>query len=257
MYGVEGNKKIKVETLSVCRNSGIEDDEVTAKGTVNECKLDANISRAKQKIFEYAYCNDWDYFFTGTLDGNKYDRTNLEKFHADITQFVRDQRKKYGTDIQFLLIPERHEDLKSWHMHGFFKGVPAEALHRFKIGDKMGKSLAEKVKKGDEVYKWNDYDKKFGFCDLEPIKNQEAVSKYVTKYVTKQLGALVQVINAHIYYCSRGLNTAALKKKGTITKPLVIAPYSQYHNDHVDISWYEYSEETLNQIISCIDEYSI
>lgn len=255
VYGTT-QKKIKVVTVRKCRTEGLELDDVTEKGSVNDEKLENNISRAKAKIFEYAFCNDWGYFFTGTLDSKKYDRTDLEKFHKDISQFVLDQRKKWKADIKYLLIPERHSDNKAWHMHGFISGLPAEALHRFRIGDKMGKTLAEKVKRGDEVYKWIDYDKKFGFCDLEPIKNHEAVSKYVTKYVTKQLGSLVQEVNAHMYYCSRGLKTAETKKKGTISTAIEIEPSSEYNNDYVSIAWYEYTEENLKRIQSCITEYS-
>lgn len=30
----------------------------------NEQKLDNNLQRARAMIFELAYCNQWDYFFT-------------------------------------------------------------------------------------------------------------------------------------------------------------------------------------------------
>lgn len=60
-------------------------------------------------------------------------------------------------------------------------------MKQFVVGDVMGKALAEKVKKGDVVYNWLPYAKKFGFCDLEPIRNAEAVSKYIMKYINKIL----------------------------------------------------------------------
>ena len=34
----------------------------------NDAKLANNYSRARSMILQYALCNPWDYFFTGTLD---------------------------------------------------------------------------------------------------------------------------------------------------------------------------------------------
>lgn len=34
----------------------------------NDFKLDNNFSRARSMVLQYALCNPWDYFFTGTLD---------------------------------------------------------------------------------------------------------------------------------------------------------------------------------------------
>lgn len=35
---------------------------------VNDTKLDNNFSRARSMVLQYALCNPWEYFFTGTLD---------------------------------------------------------------------------------------------------------------------------------------------------------------------------------------------
>lgn len=251
VLGCGDNKKIRVTTMAWLRTAGVEDDdeERPERGTVNDEKLAVNLSRTKRTIYELAFCNPWDWFFTATLDPKKYDRTNLEKFHKDLTQFIRDQRKKYGISIDFLLIPEKHSDGITWHMHGFLKGLPVEHLRRFKLGDKMGKALAEKVKNGDEVYDWTDYSKKFGFCDLEPIKNHEAVSKYVTKYISKELANSVTELNAHQYYCSRGLKRAEVIKKGSMS--LHIKP--DFIGEYCSVATLPYSPELLEKICNSID----
>ena len=59
-------------------------------------------------IYELAACNPWDWFVTFTLDKNKYDRTNLPKFQKDLSQFIRDFRKKTGAQVKYMLIPEQH-----------------------------------------------------------------------------------------------------------------------------------------------------
>lgn len=248
VYGFGDNKKIKVTLMNCVKSKDIEIDKnlSSERGKVNTSKLDENLSRTKNKIFELAYCNKWDYFFTGTLNPNKHDRTDLELFHKQLTQFIRDTNKKYNCKIKFLFVPELHSDRKSWHIHGFLQGVPDNLLSQFKIGDKMGKVIAEKVQNGEIVYNWLDYSKKFGFCDLEPIKNHEAVSKYITKYINKELATSVTELNAHQYYHSRGLQMATKIKEGSMlwdnTTP-------SFQNDYCKIAWINYSENALNEIL--------
>lgn len=252
VLGYGDNKKIKITTMNVLRTAGIEcEDEriFSERGSVNDEKLAESLSRTKRTIFELAFCNPWKYFFTATLDKTKYNRTDLEKFHKDITQWFRDQNKKHGCKIKFLLIPELHSDGQSWHMHGFLDDVPECDLVRFKLGDKMGKAIAEKVSKGEEVYHWLGYTKKFGFNDLEPIKNHEAVSKYVTKYISKELANSVTELNAHQYYCSRGLKRAETIKKGSMSAN--IKP--DYVGDYCSVAWLPYSEKKLDEILRSFD----
>ena len=245
LYGYGKHKKIKLIQMKCVRTAGLECDEDkilnNSRCLVNAVKLDENIIRARNKIFELAFCNPWDWFFTGTLDRKKYDRTDLNKYHKDLTQFFRDQGKKFGCKIHFLLIPELHSDGKSWHIHGFIQGLPLRELKQFVIGDKMGKALADKVKKGDKVYNWLAYAKKFGFCDLERVHNPEAISKYITKYINKNLATSVTQLNAHMYYHSRGLKTAELIKKGTMSANIV----PDFENEYCRVLWCEYSDDLL------------
>lgn len=251
VYGYGDNKKIKVIRMNWLRTAGIEDDEEyrAPKGSINDFKLDENIQRAKNAIFEYAFCNPWDWFFTGTLDPKKYDRTDLEKFHKDLTKWFCNYGRIHNVKIKFLLVPELHTDGISWHVHGFLRGLSAEHLKQFVVGDVMGKALAEKVKKGDVVYNWLPYAKKFGFCDLEPIRNTEAVSKYIMKYINKNLATSVKELNAHLYYHSRGLKKAEVIKKGAMAA--TITP--TYENEYCSVAWLDYSEELLRELSSSID----
>lgn len=245
VLGTGNNKKIKLVCMRVLRTAGVEDDSDKERPRgVNDEKLEQSISRTKRLIFEYAFCNPWDWFFTGTLDATKYDRTDLKKFHKDLTQWIRDYNKKHGTHIKFLFVPELHQDGKSWHIHGFLYGLPVEHLNQFFIGDKMGKTLADKVKKGDIVYNWPAYAKKFGFCDLEAIKNVEAASKYITKYINKSLETSVTELNARKYYNSRGLKVAEEIKRGTMSANIV----PDWENEYCWVKSYDYTDELLEQL---------
>ena len=256
VYGFGKHKQIKLIRMNCLRTAELEYDQQqnyhSERCAVNDTKLDESIARTRSKIFELAFCNPWQWFFTATLDGTKYDRTDLDKFHKDLSQFIRNYNKRNGLSIKWLLIPELHNDGVSWHMHGFLYDLPVEHLKKFEIGDRMGKALADKVKRGDEVYNWLPYMMKFGFCDLEPIKNPAAVSKYVTKYISKKLATSVTELNAHMYYHSRGLNTAELIAKGYMPTPIDIQPEQIYHNDYCDIMWYKYDSQTLQKITDAI-----
>lgn len=246
VFGEGKDKKIKLVRMNYLKTSGIELDDIEyVRGTVNENKINESILRSKSKIFELAFCNPWDWFFTGTINPNKQDRTDLELFHKQLTQWLRDYNKKYKLNIKFLFVPEKHKDGKSWHIHGFIYGLPVEHLIQFQVGDKMGKGLADKVMQGDIVYNWQAYFNRFGFCDLEPIRNHEAVSKYVTKYINKELANSVTELNAHTYYHSRCLKFAELIKKGTMIWE-DIAP--TYKNDYCSVCWLDYTEELFDKL---------
>lgn len=198
---------------------------------INAEKLDNNISRAKSKIFEYALCNDFDYFVTFTLSKDKRDRYNRAAFIKDLSQDIRDCRKHYSLDIQYLLIPEPHKD-GAWHMHGLIKGIPLEQLLLFTLEDKIPNRLREMIKKGHIIYNWPRYAEKFGFNTFEVVKSQVAVSKYITKYISKSLKAdLSTEKEKKLYYPSRGLKTAQNVYHGLFNPEIELT--MDFENDYV------------------------
>lgn len=241
LYECGDTKKVKLVLMKQVHNSNIDapPKDCSNRGQVNDAKLVDNISRTKQKIFELAFCNPWQFFFTGTLDSKKYNRTDLEKYHKDFSKWIQNYNRLHNCNIKFLVVPELHSDGKSWHLHGFLMGIPLEDLEQFKIGDKMGKAIAEKVKNGDIVLNWLAYQEKFGFCDLEPIRNHEAIAKYVTKYINKELAKSVTALNAHQYYRSRDLKGAKELKKEHIDWRSISPDFS---NEYCKIKWLDYND---------------
>lgn len=167
---------------------------------VNDNKLANNFSRARSMVLQYALCNPWDYFFTGTLGETKYDRYNVDKFMNDLSQFVRDKRKKYAAKFQVLLIPEHHKD-GAWHVHGLIYGLPDEVLRSFRPPEPQ-----HLIDGG--FLNWEDYQKKFGFCSLAPIREPVATAYYVTKYISKDLSQRAGDLGKHLYFHSRPLHKA-------------------------------------------------
>ena len=163
----------------------------------NEVKLDSNFSRARSMVLQYALCNPWEYFFTGTLDKAKMDRYDLDTFASRLMQFIRDKRKKYAAKFQVLLVPERHKD-GAWHIHGLVYGLPDAALRPFA-------SPAPQHLIDHGFLNWPDYMEKFGFCSLAPIRDPIATAFYITKYVSKDLSRRSGDLGKHLYFHSRPL----------------------------------------------------
>jgi hypothetical protein len=252
----QNNKKIRVITMNVLRTSGVEDDfPVVERGSVNTEKLTESLVRTKSKVFELSFCNPWEWFFTGTLSP-AYDRENLAQFKKELTQWIRNYNRLKSVSIKYLLIPEKHKDGKTWHMHGFFMGLPVEHLRQFVIGDRMGKKIADKVKKGETVYNWLSYANKFGWVCLEPIRSHEGVTKYMTKYINKDLEKSVTALNANKYYRSLHLRQSETVKKGVLTVDVLKLckdPVEDfYKGDYCTVAWLEYSDELLEHLKNSI-----
>lgn len=166
----------------------------------NETKLSNNISRARSMVLQYALCNPWEYFFTGTLDKSKMDRYDLDAYSVRLSQFIRDMRKKYKSKISVLLVPEMHGD-GAWHMHGMINNLPSSVLRHFEP------PAPERLIRGGFL-NWPDYADKFGFCSLGVIRDPVATAFYITKYINKDLDSRQSDLGKHLYFHSRPLKKA-------------------------------------------------
>ena len=179
--------KYKVSWSKSVRKKGYESlEQADCQLKRNSEKLSNNVARARSLIFEYAYCNAWDYFITLTINPQRYDRYDLPAYIKDLGKFFNNYNRN-GTKVSYILIPEQHKD-GAWHMHGSIAGILPEHLTINRNG----------------YLDFPKYSEKFGFCSLSPIKSHEAVSKYITKYVTKELAFLPY--GQRLYYNSHGLN---------------------------------------------------
>lgn len=181
--------KYKVVWCKSIRKKGyelLEEEDSSKLVTVNSEKLSNNISRAKSMIFEYAFCNTWDYFITLTISPDKFDRYSLNDYIKALGKFINNYSTHHHSKISYLLIPERHKD-GAWHMHGLISGILPKHL----------------VVNANGYLDFSLYARKFGYCSLAPLKSHEAVSKYITKYVTKELSCMPY--GQRLYYCSKGL----------------------------------------------------
>ena len=130
---------------------------------------------------------------------------------------IRNYRRDNKVNIQYLLIPEQHQD-GAWHMHGLLKGLPLSHLRINENG----------------YYEWEKYTERFGYMSIDLIRDKIAVGKYITKYITKSIcESGVTERNKKLYYATRGLKKAKKIKEGTLTEKEILSIPWKYENDYI------------------------
>lgn len=193
---------IKVANLKATRAPGLViDKKYVAKGTSNDSKLDNNIARAKIKVKEYVLCNPWDYFATFTINPDKYDRYNLKAYYNDFSRFLLNYNRYCTPEekVKYIFVPEMHKN-GAWHIHGFLKGIRQQDLY---INE-------------HSYLSWSTYEEKFGYISFGRIRDIERSSNYILKYITKGRSKNITELGGHLYYASKGLQTATLLYRGKL-----------------------------------------
>lgn len=200
-----------------------------------------NISRAKARIFELAMCNEFNYFCTFTQDQKMRDRFDLSAFRKDLAQLIRNLNRTRSEDnkIKYLLIPEKHKK-GAWHMHGLLQGLTPADLRLFDLSENIPKKLKDRIKKGEKIYDFTRYRKAFGFFTCTEVKSHTAVSKYITKYISKDLQSGVLESGKHLYFASQGLNGREVLLKNC-TEPCFVDEWD-YENDYIKIKEYNIND---------------
>ena len=186
----------------------------------NSEKLENNIRRAKSTIIEYANCNEWEYFFTFTIDKEKQDRFDLKKYIKDLGNWIGNYNKKYNTKLQYILIPEQHHN-GAWHAHGLLNGVTKDSI----IINKFGYM--------DMPY----YADRFGYISLSQIRDKRKVSFYLTKYISKDFSSRLYDSGAHLFYTSKGLKKRDICFQGEIAVDKNALYNEMYITDYCGIMW--------------------
>lgn len=214
-------------------------------GGKNDKKLDCNLGRAKNTVYDLAMSNPWSNFITVTGDPKKRDMRDLRGYHKEFTQFIRDERKETGGKLAYLLVPEPHKS-GAWHEHGLMDGLePGKHLRPFTLDEKLPLHIREKLAAGRQVYDYPRYRERFGWVDVEPVQDHKKVSAYLMKYVTKEVLTSVKELGWHSYYPSKGLIRPETIKKGPASCDLVDP---DYENGLCKGKWFSSPDEALRYI---------
>jgi len=190
-------------------------------------KFSQSYSRAKSMLLQYALCNKWDYFITITVDKEKHDRYDLKATRRYIAQWMLDYRKKYESEIKYVLVPELHKD-GAVHYHGFVRGIDSSHLTPFVRGIHPRNLV-------DAGYvNFGLLARDIGFVSLSPIKNPLGAAFYMSKYITKEMAG--SGFYEHLYFASRGLRRARAASDVYAYDP-VLESFLQVEGDFCRTGW--------------------
>ncbi|WP_101696661.1 rolling circle replication-associated protein [Clostridium minihomine] len=175
------------------------------KDMSNEVRGDS-LKRAKEACFDIAFCNDFTWFITWTLNKEEIDRYNPDEVSKKLRTFLNNKVKR--NSARYIIIPEYHADGKGIHMHGLL------------TGDFLMKDSGKCTQSGKTIYNMPQW--KYGWSTaIELDGSKVAVAKYITKYITKDF----KKIFGSFYYAGG---------KGLIRKPQVQLFDSDFNAVKVD-----------------------
>lgn len=151
-----------------------------------ECS-ESSIIRTRTTISDICLSNNFDLFCTFTFDPKRYHCDDIAWCRNYMNHWCHNTKARTSKRLQYLIVPERHKSGQI-HFHALIKGYEGSLKDS---GHKQG---------GRTIYNiphWH-----FGFSTAVHIDNQEAVSRYIRKYITKDM--ILLPCNKR-YYCSQGL----------------------------------------------------
>ena len=154
------------------------------RGIDSDREWSATVSKNRtiQNIYHVCRANKFEWFITFTFDKKRVDRQNYDDCIWAASSWIKETNRRYKMDLKYILIPEFHDDHKSWHIHALFGELGSIELKEA-INPKNGKFL--KDKKGRQIYNLPSYF--YGFSTATKIDDNFAAIAYSTKYITKSL----------------------------------------------------------------------
>ena len=194
-------------------------------------RLDS-LKRAKDRIFDYVLSNDFNYFFTGTIDPKKLNSSDPKVLLQPIQNWLKKLVCRFNVDYVF--VPEFHKDGKKIHFHGLIKCDDSILVDsKTKIYKGFGRPYKDftAIRKGllpengRIVYnmpKW-----RFGHnTAIKLFGDVMNTAFYVTKYITKDC----KKIFGKFFWHSRGLKTPDIRFENVDYSSI---NSKEYFNEHI------------------------
>lgn len=173
------------------------DLEMENMAAQEERSLRSSMGRTVNKVYYLARSNDWEWFFTLTFNPDLVDSFSYEECTAKLSKWLNNIRRSCP-DVKYIVVPEQHKSGR-WHFHGLFSNC-----------NNLGfVDSGKRTKSGDVIYNVGKY--RLGFSTATKVKDPRRVTKYIGKYITKDLCAVTK--GKKRYWSSRNLAEADIEKK--------------------------------------------
>lgn len=154
-----------------------------------------SFNRTKNKIYNYARDNKWEWFFTFTFDPKYVDSLNYDNVVSVMFNFLRHMSDlSKGNRTKYLIVPEKHKSGR-YHLHGVFSNLDMSV---WKL-----KYSGHNTKGGLPIFNVGAFP--FGFTTATQVQNTTRVSHYIAKYITKDMFDSIK--NKKRYWVTRNVNS--------------------------------------------------
>lgn len=154
----------------------------------------ANIARARRravkKLNDLIVCNDWSYFVTVTLDGDKVDRGDYDTVIKKVNTYLDNRVRRHGW--KYVGVVEYHKNKKGIHFHFLVDGdlslVDSGCVliphHKRPVRISTAKKKGVPPELWKTVYNLTDWSLGFSTA-IAVYGDRKALANYVGKYLTK------------------------------------------------------------------------
>ncbi|MDD3253873.1 MAG: hypothetical protein PHV18_15120 [Lachnospiraceae bacterium] len=141
-----------------------------------------SFNRTKNKIYNYARANKWDWFLTFTFNPELVDSYNYDEVVFYMSDFLLTMtsfsRCGHGRNrmLKYLIVPEKHKSGR-YHLHGVFSGIDL-SLWKMTFSEHFTKGGLPIFNVGCFPY---------GFTTATQVQNTTRCAHYISKYITKDM----------------------------------------------------------------------
>lgn len=229
----KGKKKNKINEIDLSADDIIYYRNKSSKDSVN---------RTINIVYDLARSNTWEYFVTLTFDPDKVDSFDYTVVTKKLVNWLKIIRRN-NKGVKYLGVPERHKSGR-YHFHFLFANVNFNLIESGKFTDK-----------GLPIYNIGNY--KCGFSTAIKIYNTDGISKYLCKYITKDL-----CFNSKYkkrYWRSKNLNLPEVHEYDSTCEDIDLdfSEFEVVHNQTKKYSFINYIGQQVDATIEYIEMVKI
>lgn len=253
LHGVQGtvdcDADAQGDTDTIVQSQPISDDERAAEiERKRKNKVLYNIAKTRNKIFDIARSNDFNYFITLTYNADKCDRYSFSDCSKKVRQFMNNfskRNKDTCPNFKYLLVHEQHKD-GAYHYHGLIYLEHEDFL----VYDPVRSKQYARAHHGQklDIYNWCKW--RNGWSTVSKIDNQDACRKYILKYISKNIDEDYQKGQRHFYYSQNCLKPEV---ESMVSDKQMLMMYDQVYETDRSIG-YESTLDNLDEMAGMIAE---
>lgn len=202
-----------------------------------------NLKRAREKVFDIALMNNFDYFVTLTFDNSKVNSFDEEEVNRVVKKWFNNMVNRY--DLKYICVPEYHKSgrihlhcLMSGNLDFIDSGTVLIPQRKKPVKLDKAKVICPDLSKHRKVYNllnWKNGHStliEFEKCD-DKMNGTSAIAKYMVKYMTKDLIKIMR----NYYYAGGHLQREVQTEYHIANYDAVFAPEIEIQNTDLKVKY--------------------